>query len=53
MNLNFIESNPIPVKAAMAMMELLDDSYRLPLTPISTSARSPLEQELRKLHLIR
>jgi 4-hydroxy-tetrahydrodipicolinate synthase len=53
MNLNFIESNPIPVKAAMAMMELLDDSYRLPLTPISTSARTPLEQELRKLHLIR
>lgn len=53
MNLNFIESNPIPVKAAMAMMELLDDSYRLPLTPIGSSARSPLEQELRKLHLIR
>jgi 4-hydroxy-tetrahydrodipicolinate synthase len=53
MNLNFIESNPIPVKAAMAMMDLLDDSYRLPLTPIGSSARSPLEQELRKLHLIR
>ena len=53
MNLNFIESNPIPVKAAMAMMDLLDDSYRLPLTPIGSSARSLLEQELRKLHLIR
>src|SRR5688572_20884965 len=33
MNVNFVESNPIPVKAAMAMMGLLEPVYRLPLCP--------------------
>jgi 4-hydroxy-tetrahydrodipicolinate synthase len=31
MNVNFIESNPIPVKAAMALMGLLEPVYRLPM----------------------
>src|ERR1051325_7424008 len=31
MNVNFIESNPIPVKAALAMMGLIEENYRLPL----------------------
>ncbi|HUJ30422.1 MAG TPA: 4-hydroxy-tetrahydrodipicolinate synthase [Candidatus Acidoferrum sp.] len=31
MEVNFVESNPIPVKAAMAMMELLEPVWRLPL----------------------
>src|SRR5438876_3335826 len=31
MNMNFIESNPIPVKAAMAMMGLIEENYRLPM----------------------
>ncbi len=30
---NFVESNPIPCKAAMAAMGLLDEHYRLPLVP--------------------
>src|SRR5262245_55611216 len=30
MNLNFIESNPVPVKAALALMGLCAESYRLP-----------------------
>ena len=30
---NFAESNPIPVKAAMAQMGLLEESYRLPMVP--------------------
>src|SRR3954463_805649 len=31
MQINFVESNPIPVKAAMAAMGLLDEVYRLPM----------------------
>ncbi len=33
MDVNFIESNPIPVKAAMGLMGLLEPVMRLPLTP--------------------
>jgi len=33
MEINFIESNPIPVKAIMGLMGLLDPNYRLPLVP--------------------
>ena len=53
MNVNFIESNPIPVKAAMAMMGLMEDHYRLPLTPITEASRSRVEHALKSLKLIR
>lgn len=53
MDVLFIESNPIPVKAAMAMMDLLEDHYRLPLTPLSDTARPKLEHALHALKLIR
>ncbi len=33
MDINFVESNPLPVKAAMGMMGLLDPVYRLPMCP--------------------
>ena len=33
MDVNFVESNPIPVKAAMGLMGLLEPVYRLPLVP--------------------
>ena len=33
MEINFVESNPIPVKAAMALMGLLEPVYRLPMCP--------------------
>src|SRR5205807_1269660 len=33
MEINFVESNPIPVKAAMAEMGLLEPVWRLPLVP--------------------
>ena len=33
MNVNFVESNPIPVKAAMGLMGLLDPTMRLPMCP--------------------
>ena len=33
LQVNFIESNPIPVKAAMASLGLLEEVYRLPMVP--------------------
>ena len=49
MNANFLESNPIPVKAAMAMMGLLEETYRLPLTRLSENSRPKLEKALKQL----
>ena len=37
MNVNFVESNPIPVKAAMGLMGLLEPVYRLPMVPPSAA----------------
>ena len=42
MNMNFIESNPIPVKAAMAMMGLIEENYRLPMVRIGAANRENL-----------
>jgi len=47
----FIESNPIPVKAAMAHMGLLEDGLRLPLTPMSEGPRSGLIETVDRLGL--
>src|SRR2546425_241703 len=44
MNVNFIESNPIPVKAAVAMMGLTEENYRLPLIRINSTNREKLAQ---------
>ncbi len=52
MNANFLESNPIPVKAAMAMMGLLEENYRLPLVPLSDHHRPALTHVLKTLKLI-
>src|SRR5437762_3278503 len=44
---NFLESNPIPVKAAMKMLGILeDDTVRPPLAPITESNRKKLEEIL-------
>lgn len=40
----FLDTNPIPVKAAMAMLGLIEEVYRLPLCPLTT----PLKEALRK-----
>jgi 4-hydroxy-tetrahydrodipicolinate synthase len=53
MNVNFIESNPIPVKAAMAMMGLLQPVYRLPLCPPSEASRTRIERVLEEAGLLR
>jgi 4-hydroxy-tetrahydrodipicolinate synthase len=52
MNANFIESNPIPVKCALAMMGLIQERYRLPLTPISEENRQKLREILEELSII-
>jgi len=52
MDVNFVESNPIPVKAAMAMMGLLDPVWRLPMVPPSESNRAKIENVLDHLGLL-
>ncbi len=46
MQANFIEANPIPVKAALAMMGLIEEVYRLPLCPMKQENRQRLEKVL-------
>jgi 4-hydroxy-tetrahydrodipicolinate synthase len=51
MQINFIESSPIPVKAAMAMMGLVEEIYRLPMVPPRQASRERIAQVLRDLGL--
>ncbi len=46
MQANFIETNPIPVKAALAMMGKIEEVYRLPLLPMQPQNRAKLEKVL-------
>ena len=48
----FIESNPIPAKAAMHALGLMDNSLRSPLTPASESTYELMVQTLKDLNLI-
>lgn len=48
----FIESNPIPIKAAMADMKLIAEEYRLPLCEMQSDTREKLRKTLAKLGLI-
>lgn len=52
MNLNFVESNPIPVKASLALMGLCEESFRLPLCPPTEPTREALREALRELGLL-
>ena len=51
MQVNFIESSPIPVKAAMAMMGLTEEVYRLPLVPPGQASRERIATVLHELGL--
>src|SRR5277367_2415870 len=44
MQANFIESSPLPVKAALAMMGKIEEVYRLPLLPMRRDTRSKLQK---------
>jgi len=52
MNVNFVESNPIPVKAAMGMMGLLDPVYRLPMCPPAPASQAKIEKVLEAVGLL-
>ncbi len=53
MEANFLESNPGPVKAAMALMGLLGEQYRLPLVPVQEQTRARLREVLDTLGILR
>lgn len=52
MNVNFIESNPIPAKTALAMMGMIEEVFRLPLVPIGEKNREKLKSVLKGSKLI-
>ena len=49
---NFIETNPIPCKAAMAAMGLIEESYRLPMVAPSSMAREKIMRVLQQLKML-
>ncbi|HEY7351567.1 MAG TPA: 4-hydroxy-tetrahydrodipicolinate synthase [Terriglobales bacterium] len=44
MQANFVESNPMPVKAVLAMMGKIEEAYRLPMVQIRRDTRSKLQK---------
>ncbi len=52
MVVNFCESNPIPVKAAMAEMGLIEEAYRLPMVPPRAESRARIHKVLSELGLL-
>jgi 4-hydroxy-tetrahydrodipicolinate synthase len=53
MEVNFIESSPGPVKAGLAMMNLIGENYRLPLVPIEEKNRVAIRAVLIELGLLK
>ena len=52
MNINFVESNPIPVKAALAMMGLIEENYRLPMVRMTPANREKLVKVMEEAGLL-
>ena len=48
----FCEVNPIPVKAALAMMGMIEETYRMPLYPMAAETRARVERVMREAGLI-
>jgi 4-hydroxy-tetrahydrodipicolinate synthase len=53
MEANFIESSPGPVKAALALMNMIEENLRLPLVPVQDKTRSRLREVLAELGLLK
>jgi dihydrodipicolinate synthase len=49
----FIETNPVPVKAALALMGQIQEEYRLPLVPMSARNRSTLRNTMKQCGLLK
>lgn len=52
MNINFIETNPQPVKAALAMMGMIEEQFRLPLVPMEEKNKKVLKDVLKRMKLL-
>jgi len=52
MEVNFIEPNPIPVKAALALRGLLEPVWRLPMTPPTAENLGRIQSVLESLQLV-
>jgi len=48
----FIETNPIPIKAALAMKGMIKESYRLPMCDMKAENRERLRETLNNLGLL-
>jgi 4-hydroxy-tetrahydrodipicolinate synthase len=53
MQANFLESNPGPVKAVLAMMGKIDENYRLPMVPVKKETRLKLEKTASAVGLLK
>ena len=53
MQVNFTEPNPIPVKAALALMGLVEEVYRLPLVPPRPESKEKIVKVLKELALLK
>jgi 4-hydroxy-tetrahydrodipicolinate synthase len=53
MQINFVEANPIPVKAAMSAMGLLEEIYRLPMCPVRVESKEKIVRVLNGLDLLK
>ncbi len=51
--LNFIETNPIPVKAALVLMGMIEENYRLPLIRMRPENKKLLQKALKKHKLVK
>ena len=52
MQVNFIETNPQPVKTALAMMGKLEENFHLPLVSMNHRNKQKLNSVLRKYKLV-
>jgi 4-hydroxy-tetrahydrodipicolinate synthase len=53
MQINFVEANPVPVKAAMAAMGLLEPVYRLPMCAPKPESKDRIVKVLKELDLLK
>ena len=53
MSINFVESNPQPVKAAMAAMGLLEEVFRLPMVSPRPESKEKINKVLKALGLLK
>lgn len=52
MQLNFIESNPVPAKTALNLMGFMKDNFRLPLVPITKPSKDKLTDALKRAGIL-